>query len=266
MIKGLVKAVVTGICIAAVCQVLGCAGSPPARQNEGAATEGPVLRVGVCPNAPPLIFKQGRRYAGIEAELAKGLAAHLGMGLRFIDSSWDDLIPGLLAGKYDIIMSGMTITKQRSVRIAFTDPYLLAGQKCLVRNENKSALPSIGAVQFTTLRVGAEQGTTGDFLVQQNLKLAKKASFPSSEKGARALMAGAIDIFVCDAPIIWWLAATYESNGLTTLPFFLTEEYSAWAVRKDDTKMLHSANLFLAGWKKNNRLKELLQRWMPKAF
>ena len=266
MINGLLKSAYMGICIAALCQVLGCAASQPATQAEGAAPEKPVLRVGVCANAPPLIFKKAGDYAGIEAELAKGLAAQLGMTPRFVDCPWNDLIPELLGGKFDIIMSGMTITKERSVRITFTEPYLKSGQKCLVRNENKNQFLTTGAIQYTTMRVGAEQGTIGDFLVQRELKLAKKQSFSSSEKGAKALMAGTVDLLVSDGPIIWWLASTYESKGLTTPPFFLTEEYSAWAICKDNPKLMDSANLFLDGWKKNGRLKEVLRRWMPNAF
>jgi len=263
---GVSKSVYLCICIAAFCLTLGCAVSQPAQQTAGVTPEKPVLRVGVCANAPPLIFKKAGDYAGIEAELAKGLAAELGMGLRFVDCPWNDLIPELLGGKFDIIMSGMTITKERTVRIAFTEPYLMSGQKCLVRNEKKSKFTTAGTLQYTTMRVGAEQGTTGDFLVQRELKLAKKETFSSSEKGAKALMAGKIDVFVGDAPSIWWLASTYESKGLTTPPFFLTEEYSAWAIRKDNPQLMNGANRFLDGWKKNGRLKELLQRWMPNAF
>lgn len=264
--SGLSKSVYRGICIAALLQVLGCAGSQPALQTDAAAPGKPVLRVGVCANAPPMIFKQAGQYAGIEAELARGLAAELGMGLRFVDCPWDDLIPSLLGGKFDIIMSGMTITKQRSVRVVFAEPYLMSGQKCLVRNENKNRFATVGTVQYTTMRVGAEQGTTGDFLMQRDLTLAKKTSFSSPEKGAQALMAGKIDMFISDAPIIWWLAATYESKGLTTTPFFLTEEYSAWAIGKDNPRLIDAANRFVDGWKKNGRLRELLQRWMPNAF
>jgi ABC-type amino acid transport substrate-binding protein len=111
-----------------------------------------------------------------------------------------------------------------------------------------------------------EKGTTGDFVVQQSLPRAKKKIFSDPEKGAEALMSGKIDIFVNDAPVIWWLAATYEAKGITTLPFFITQENIAWGVRKDDVLLLDSANRFIAVWKQDGRLKELLNRWLPNAF
>ncbi len=118
---------------------LRCATAVPAAKNASPAQ--PVLRVGVCANSPPIIFKQAGDYAGVEAELARGLGDALGMNIQFVDCPWNELIPALLDGKFDIIMSGMTITEQRSVRIAFTSPYLTAGQMCLVRNEIATAIP-----------------------------------------------------------------------------------------------------------------------------
>jgi polar amino acid transport system substrate-binding protein len=260
------KAAISTSCLLALCICLGCAAQTAYQQPKESPLSQPVLRVGVCANAPPVIFKQSGSYAGIEAEFAREFASHLNMQVRFIDCAWDNLITDLLNGKIDIIMSGMTITKQRSVRIAFTDPYMQAGQMCLVRNEDKSRFPTTGTVQFTTMRVGAEEGTTGDFLVQRNLTLAKKEAFSSPEKGAKALIDGKIDLFVNDAPVIWWLAATYEAKGITTLPFYLTQEDIAWGVRKDDTLVLDSANRFIAVWKQNGRLKEMINRWLPNAL
>jgi polar amino acid transport system substrate-binding protein len=102
--------------------------------------------------------------------------------------------------------------------------------------------------------------------VQRNLTLAKKESFSSPEKGVKALIGGKIDLFVNDAPVIWWLAATYEAKGLTTLPFYLTQENIAWGIRKDNAGLLDSANRFVAVWKQDGRLKELINRWLPNAF
>ncbi len=247
---------------ALMCLCLGCA----AQQPKESSPAQPVLRVGVSANSPPMIFKQAGDYTGIEAELARGLGDALGMNIQFVECPWNELIPALLDGKFDIIMSGMTITEQRSVRIAFTSPYLTAGQMCLLRNELRNRYPTTAAVRFTTMRVGTRKGTTGDFLVQQNLTLAEKEPFANSTKGAEALLDGRIDLFVDDAPIIWWLAATYETKGITTLPFFLTREEIAWGVRKDNTMLLASANRFIEAWKQNGRLRELLKRWMPNAF
>ena len=91
------------------------------------------LRVAVYANSPPMIFKSGDKYSGIEAEFARGFAAALGRPVEFINVDWNDLIPALLDDRADIIMSGLSITTLRQVRVAFCDPYLRIGQVPLCR-------------------------------------------------------------------------------------------------------------------------------------
>jgi polar amino acid transport system substrate-binding protein len=60
--------------------------------------------------------------------------------MRFLELSWEQLPEALLAGKIDIIMSGMSITAARQVRMDFARPYLRAGQVALVRREDLGKL------------------------------------------------------------------------------------------------------------------------------
>jgi polar amino acid transport system substrate-binding protein len=212
-----------------------------------------------------MIFKQDDgSYAGIEADLARELAASLGKRVYFVDFKWTDLISALLENRIDIIMSGMTITESRSVRVAFTDSYLRSGQIGLTTNANALRIPSLNSLRIAGMRVGMEKGTTGEIIVQQYFANAQKIEFKSPERGARAVLKGHVDVFVSDAPVVWWFASLYESQGLMALPFFISEENIAWAVRKDDAALLSGANQFISARKQDGRLKELLRRWLPK--
>lgn len=245
--------------IVAAMSLAACAASQP--------VPGPspsVLRAGVCPNAPPVIFKNNDGFrTGFEAELARALADSLGRRLYFVECSWDELIPELLAGRIDIIMSGMTITASRSVRVAFSDPYMRSGQLGLTTNAHALAFNSLNALLGSRTRMGVEAGTTGEIIAQQYCAAASKVMYANPERGVKALLRGRIDVFLHDAPVVWWYASQYESRGLTALPYFVSEEDIAWAVRKDDTALLDGANRFLAGWKEDGRLKTLLRRWLP---
>jgi ABC-type amino acid transport substrate-binding protein len=85
------------------------------------------LRVGVTPDYPPIISKRGKDIIGVEADLARRLALELNRPVQFIELRWEKQIPALLAGETDIIMSGMSVTKARKVRIDFSDHYLKSG-------------------------------------------------------------------------------------------------------------------------------------------
>lgn len=262
------KSVMQLTCLVLVSIFLGCAGTvneetvsqpvPPPPEN--------VLQVGVTPTAPPLIFYQDNGVLGLETEFAGALAKSLGKTVRFIMLGWDDLIPALLEKRIDIIMSGMSVTKMREARISFTSPYLKAGQMALVRNQDAAMYPSAASIKNTQARVGFMKGTTGSFLVQQELQLTtRKISFGLIKDAIQALVEERIDLFIDDAPVIWYKATTQEAQGLTPIPILLTEESLAWGLRKDNTQLLEAANLFLETWKSDGRLKSAITKWMPYA-
>ena len=86
-----------------------------------------ILRVGVSPDSPPLIFKQNDEISGLEAEMAVALANYLEKTAVFVEVPWEDQIPALLANRTDIIMSGMSVTLARQYEIAFSKPYFKSG-------------------------------------------------------------------------------------------------------------------------------------------
>jgi len=262
MLRAVQKYICCSVIIAAAVILAACAGTTP---SPGPSPS--VLRVGVCSNSPPVIFRQqDGTYAGFEAELARGLAASLGRSAVFIECDWEDLIPALLDNRIDIIMSGMTITESRSVRVAFADAYMRSGQAALTTNAQALRFNSRTALMSAPARIGTEQGTIGEIVARQYFAVAENTAFKDPQKGVKAVLNGRIDLFMHDAPVIWWYASQYEAQGLTALPFLVTEEGIAWAVRKDDAALLAGANRFLADWKKNGRLKELLRRWLPKML
>lgn len=245
----------------------GCAGTDKGKSAAApAALEENALRIGVSPSAPPLISDEGGRIVGIEADFAAGLAQSLGKIPRFVVLAWDDLMPALLEKRIDIIMSGMSITQLRETRISFTAPYLRAGQMALVRNQDLSLYPSAASIKNTQSRVGFMKGTTGDFLVQKDFQLTtRKVPYPLTKDAVQALIEERIDMVIGDAPVIWWNATAKEAQGLMLIRIFLTEENLAWGVRKDDSRLLEAANLFLETWKSNGKLKSTIKQWIPSA-
>jgi len=248
------------LCLAAglLC-LMGCAA--PSTSSPAASADAHVLRVGVTATMPPLIFKRSGEYAGVEADLARQLAADLGRTVRFVEVPWDRQIDALLEGRTDIIMSSMSITPARAARIDFTQPYLRSGQTALVRRTEAQAL-RIGMFS-SGCRLGAQRGTTGDYFIQQELPRAKRIEFDTAEAGARALLDKRIDVFIHDAPVNWWLGSENEAKGLTVISLMLTEEYLAWGVRKDDPALRNAANGFLEKARASGALPATIRRWIP---
>jgi len=224
-----------------------------------------VLRVGVSPNSPPLIFKQRNKIVGLEADLARELAAYLGKSLRFVEFEWKDQIPALLENRIDIIMSGMTITRLRQVRVAFSISYFESGQMALVRRQD-AARYSTGLFTFaTSSAIGAIKDTTGAYFVEAQFSSVERKLYTNTSAAVKDLINKKIDMFIHDAPMILYLASVNEAKGLTDLFARLTQEPLAWAVRKEDVGLLDSANNFLRSANETGKLSKIIKYWIPLA-
>jgi polar amino acid transport system substrate-binding protein len=226
----------------------------------GSATE--PLRVGVSASFPPMIYKEGGKLVGVEADFAKALGEELSRPVKLVEVKWEDQIPALVEGRTDIIMSSMSITRARQNRVAFTKPYLAAGQTVLVRREDANQY-LLGFPSMPQGTIGVLKATTGDFLVQQEFSRSKRKEFKTPNEAAKALAKKKIDLFICDVPIVWWLAGMNEIEGLIPVKILLSEEQLAWAVRKSDSDLLESVNGALEKLQKDGRATAIVRRWIP---
>jgi len=219
------------------------------------------LRVGVTPTYPPIIFKQGGQMAGVEADLARLLGTRLGRPVYFSEVLWDQQIDALLAGRTDIIMSGMSVTEARALRIAFAEPYLEAGLVAAVRTEDSRRYASTDALLQTTATVGAIEKTTGDVFVQRSFPNARRVLLTRASDGALALRNRTIDVFVHDGPAIAWLVSANEAD-ISGLWQALNKEQLAWGVRRDDP-LLAQVNESVMTWRRDGTLADVIGRWLP---
>lgn len=67
--------------------------------------------------------KPDGKWTGFEIDLARAACKQMKAKCEFIEQSWDGIIPGLLARKYDVIMSSMSVTPARAKRVLFSEPY-----------------------------------------------------------------------------------------------------------------------------------------------
>ena len=251
-----------GLCLLAATISAGCS-SQQMRVSAApvAPAKTPVLRIGVAPDYPPFVLKQGGVIVGIEADFAARLGEYLRRRVEWAELPWPALIPALQQGRIDAIMSGMAITPERERAVLFTEPYLRVGQMAIIRAKDVARLGRPSALSRGRWKIGYEAGTTGARYVQDNLPLAIGMPFPSVENGLRALRAGEIDIFIHDAPTAWRIAEDTE-GVLLGLYRPLTEENLAWAVRKTDTVLRDQLNAALLRCRQDGSLQAILDRWI----
>lgn len=222
---------------------------------------GPPLRIGVVEDAPPMVFRQDRRWRGVEADLGRALAARLGLRPVFVAYPPDQLETALLDGKVDLLMAGLAITEDRRVRVDFANPYLVVGQSVLVRSQELMRVNTPIKIYSVRARVGVVDGSAGDRLVSRYFTQAIRHPFPGADEAVEALRRNQVDMWVHDAPALSWIAR--NEPGLVVAPPLFAKEEIAWAFRRSSVSLRESANQALADWRKDGTLEAILRHWIP---
>ena len=205
------RAAMRGTMLLAAVVVCACGPTSSPTRQAPAPTSG-MVRVGTSPDAPPISFVRNGRVTGIEPDLAQALADQLRRPVQLVPMRWDDLVPALLRGTIDVIMSGMTVTAARQVRVAFGDSYLQSGLVPVVRSDSVGKYGTLEAIRQATVNVGIRANSTADRWVRDNLRFATVVPYPNLEDAARELAQGRLDMFVTDIPIAAWMVSQHEGS------------------------------------------------------
>ncbi|MGA0333911.1 MAG: substrate-binding periplasmic protein [Kiritimatiellia bacterium] len=222
-----------------------------------------LLRVGITPDSPPLIFEQGGGYAGVEADFARKISAELGREPVFVKIPWSKQLDYLEDNRIDVVMSGMTVTPIREFRVNFTKPYMVSGQTALFRRNDFAAnglVPSVIRHQNST--IGVVKDTTGEIYATNTYTRGKILTFESKEALVAALKSKKVNMAIHDAPVIWWIAANNEAE-LAAFPELLNNESLAWAVSKNNPALLEQINAVMEEMKNDDSGRKILQNWFP---
>lgn len=221
------------------------------------------LRVGMSTDYAPLAFKQDGMVYGVEADNATAVGKILSRPVEIVELPFAELIPALQDGRIDVIMSGFSVTADRSGDVLFTEPYMRVGQMTIIHRDKAGSFSQPWAIYREGVRVGVEPDTTGAAFAERELPDAEIRFFENSDAAFQGLRNDVIDIYVHDAPTSWQLANSKENQDLISLYKPLTEEMLAWAVRKDDQALAAELNQALQMMRRNGSLDYILNRWIP---
>ncbi len=221
------------------------------------------LKVALSPDYMPLAFKQDGKLVGIEVDNAREVASLLGREVVFVEMSQTDYVDALNNGDVDVVMSGYSITPAREAEVDFSKPFMQIGQMAIILTERAGQLAYPRALYQDGITMGAEPGTTGERYIRSNFPAATLRPYDSPSEAFAALRSREIDVYLHDAPTSWNLASSRENQDLLSLYRPLTREKLAWAVRKDNKKLLSELNAALAELTANGRLSAIQNYWIP---
>jgi glutamate transport system substrate-binding protein len=214
--------------------------------------------IGVKFDVPPFGFKnpQTNEVEGFDVDLGKAIAEKLGVEPRFIEAISDNRIPFLVDGTVDLILSTMTITRERDAEIDFSEPYYLAGGRVLVPEDSDvQGIMDLGGNQVCTARGSTYQQTIKQQAPDADLRLVDTYSECFELMQNRAVDAVSTDNVILTGMIVQDPSLKMVGEEYTTEP------YGAGIVQ-GDTAFKEFVDEAIAEYKEDGRWEEAYQKWV----
>ena len=180
-----------------------------------------VLRIGTDATYPPFENKEGDDFKGFDIDLGNAIAKEMGVRAVFVNSNFQGIFPALQNGSFDVVISALTITPERSKSLLFSDPYYDAGQVVAIRNDRQDIA---GVDDLRGKRAGVQLNTTGQFELEKRGGVAV-SKFDTMDLAMLALQNGQIDAVVGDAPTVRYMIRQNFRNLKVVGPQFTDEKY-----------------------------------------
>lgn len=221
------------------------------------------LRVGFEAGYMPfeMTDKKGR-FVGFDIDIAKEMAKAMGVKFTPVNTAWDGIIPSLITDKFDIIMSGMTVTQERNLKVSFADPYIIVGQTILLNKKHEYEIESYKDLNDPKYIVTSKLGTTGEKAVKTKIPKATYKSFETETEGALEVLNNKADAFVYDLPYCVVFMANQGEGKVIFIDKPFTFEPLAWAINKGDPDFLNFLNNFLRQIENDGRYDKIYNKWI----
>ncbi|MFD2646983.1 transporter substrate-binding domain-containing protein [Devosia albogilva] len=196
--------------------------------------------------------------AGFEIDLGNAICEQAGLSCEWVINDWDSIIPNLLAGNYDVIMAGMSITEERRQSIDFSQNYFPPDPSKYVA----AAGANLDFANLSGVRVGVQGGTIQAAYAEENLSANNTVvSFATADQAMADLAAGNLDTILADGaylePVVAASGGAIEFVGEDVL---IGEGVGA-GLRKDEAELKTAFDDALTALKADGTVDELIAQW-----
>jgi polar amino acid transport system substrate-binding protein len=196
---------------------------------------------------------------GFDVDLAALMADELGVSLEIVETSWDGIIPALINDKFDLIISGMSITTERNKAINFSEPYYLSGKCLLIHMDNAGRISSHYELNRPDIVVATS--LFNDIMIDRYMPEAVITRFDTDEEAVLTMVEKRAHAYVGDKALVALFAKKYPYTTLALMTPF-TYEPIAMGMRKGDPDLLNWVDNFIEIIRGDGRLAMLEQKWM----
>lgn len=218
------------------------------------------LRIATEGTYKPFSFsKPDGTFSGFDVDITRALCEDMKARCEISPQEWDGILPGLLAKKFDIVVSALSVTPERQAQVDFTDPYF---DNTLVFVAKKdSAFDPSNVSMIDNHPIAVQRSTLSTQWLDKNHPKAKQNLYENLDNAFMDVATGRSDAMISDkAPALYWLQSpegkAFEVKGKD----IDVNDHMAIAVRKGDP-LREQLNTAIAHIKANGTYDKIYQQY-----
>lgn len=219
------------------------------------------LRVGFSSFVPWAMQDKSGNFIGFEVDVAKRLAEDLGVSLQLVPTRWSGIIPGLLTGKFDLIIGGMSVTSERNIKLNFTIPYDYASVEAVANRDKAANFKFPEDYNKPEIIVAMRTGSTAVLPVKKLLPKATLRLFDDEATSVQELLSGRAHILFASAPLPAFETLRNPNKLFRPTGEKLMLQPVGMAVPKGDVDILNFLDNWIRTVEAQNWLKERKDYW-----
>ncbi|UTF58559.1 transporter substrate-binding domain-containing protein [Gilvimarinus sp. DA14] len=213
------------------------------------------LRVGVALFTPWTIQNEKGDTSGFDVDIAKKLAADMGVNPDIKVYEWEDIMPALDKGEIDVIAAGLAVTPKRALRLEFSNPYSESGVGLATNTEKTKHINSLAELNSDKITIAVVNDSIGASLAPSVFKKAKIQTFDTSKEAEAAVLKGDAHGYVASQAVVRFFALDNSDTIDVPLPEPLLSYKVSFGVRKGDQALLNFLNAWVTA--------RTADRWLP---
>lgn len=220
------------------------------------------IMIGLDDAYPPMEYRDDKNnLVGFDIDLGNAIGKKLGLKTEWVTTAFEGILPALQAKKFNMIISGLSITDERKKEIAFTQPYI-SGGPIIITLKDKVSGNGVDSIKGKV--VGVQLGSTGEFAAEKTNAAKEIKKYDKITEAFMDLNAARIDAIVADDQVGRYYMGLEDGKYISVGK--LAEEPFGIGLRKEDTKLLEAVQKAIDELKTDGTLSKISLKWFKTDY
>ena len=219
------------------------------------------IKVGMSTFVPWAMRDRNGELIGYEIDVARRLAEDMKVKVEFVSTAWDGIIPALLAGKFDVVIGGLSITPERNLTVNFTLPYANSGIHLVANRERAAGFKTLEDFNKPEVTLAVRRGATPATAAQRLMPKATLRQFDEDALALQEVLNGKAHAFITSTPTPAFEALKHPDTLFLPIAEPFVQGAEGFALRKGDPDALNFFNNWILLRQQDGWLKERHDYW-----